>query len=228
MKNKSLVGQILMILTILCPFSFCISMAVGDVAYFEKAGMLKYAWIMLIFLVIPIATIVITIILEIRGYRHFENYVISAIMVIILLACGSLSFVFKDYYSYDNDRVAIVESKTKIDLPEKIDVASLYVENQNLSYWETYIRVNDESENSSFVNTIKNSEIWVESLDQSIKDLFETSLSEIGYYDYYVFFNATTQEYNRLPQNGENDCVIIAYDTELKKIYIRSDLILTI
>ncbi len=54
-----------------------------------------------------------------------------------------------------------------------------------------------------------------------IEKLLPNSIQyEIYNFDYFVFYNITNNEYNEYPDDGEWDCVFIAYDNELQRLII--------
>ena len=48
-------------------------------------------------------------------------------------------------------------------------------------------------------------------------------LYESETFEYFVFFNITSNEYNISPLSGENECIFIAYDCDLQRLIILND-----
>jgi len=223
MKKEKRLGNILFWLTLITPFaSFALTSAVGEVSIFGIAGIVRYSWIMWLFIPIGILSILIGIKLKKCNQRYKKNFIIAFICLPLLVIFGSYRFIFK-YFSYEPDKIIAVENKISLVLPQDVKIATNKIYSYNVSYAKI---INNESK-VKFENEIKNNHLWQNELSSKIKSILPFDIQyESEAFDRFVFYNITSGEYNTYPSDGEYKCVFVAYDYELKRLIILDDYII--
>ena len=221
MNIKRVLGNILFWITLISPIvSFSLASIIGEADIFGVAGMIRYSWVMLLFIPIGILSILIGFKLKNSKQKYKKNFIISFICLPLLLIFGSYRFIFINAVSYDVNVVSIVEEKINLEIPDDIKVATNKLGLYNISYLKI---INSES-NDMFEQEIENNPLWQKELKPDIKGLLPLEIlyaSET--FEYFVFFNITSNEYNISPLSGENECIFIAYDCDLQRLVILND-----
>ena len=221
MKSTRTLGNILFWLTLFSPMvAFSVSITIGEAEIFELAGMIKYIWIMWLFIPIGVLSIVIGLKLKNNDQPYKKNLIIAFICIPVLLIFGSYRFIFNEFVSYDNDDIIAVENITGIQLPDEIKSATNYHDD----YKESYAKIIDDESKEIFEQELKESQLWKNELSTAINGLLPPYYQyDVVSYDYFVFYNITTDEYNVYPSEGEYECVFIAYDCETQRLFVLSD-----
>lgn len=85
-------------------------------------------------------------------------------------------------------------------------------------------RLSTTKANEVFEQEIGNSQLWQEELNTQIKTLLPLDVQyESEVFEYFLFFNITSGEYNILPSSGQYECIFISYDSDLHRLFILSD-----
>ena len=131
----------------------------------------------------------------------------------LLLIFGSYRFIFQ-YFSYDVDKVATIESKISIDLPNDVKVAT----DKLNSYDESYVKIVSEESKKLFEQELANNPLWQNSIPPEIKGSLPIDIQyETENFEYFLFYDITNDAYNTYPQNGQCYGVFIAYDRDLQR-----------
>jgi len=219
--NKKTLGNILFWTTLISPMlSFSIACMIGEADIFDVAGIVRYSWIMLLFIPIGILSILIGIQLKKNQQKYKKNFVIAFICLPLLIIFGSYRFIFNSVVSYDINEVSIIEEKINFEIPDEIKVATIKLDLYNISY----VKIIDSESKDLFEQEIRNNQLWKNELNSEIKSLLPLDIQyESEIFEYFVFFNITSNEYNISPLSGENECIFIAYDCDLQRLIILSD-----
>lgn len=221
MKKLSLLGNLIFVLTIATPFlSFVVLCIVGRADIFGSAGTIKYSWIAWLFIPVGIVSAIVGILLKKNNLKYKKNYVAAGICLTVLCLMGSYCFIFSDVFTSDMSVYTATEKTVSFDLPENVEVIT--------EPWELYVVTNaviiDNDEKANFESEIANSEKWTNQLSTKIQYLLPLPISyTAARFDYFLFYNLTTNQYNVYPPDGENVCVFIAYDCEKQWLLILSD-----
>ena len=71
--------------------------------------------------------------------------------------------------------------------------------------------------------------MWKDKIKSDIKRLLRLNIQyESEVFDYFLFYNISSGEYNIFPQSGENKCIFIAYDCDLQRLIIIDDYIINV
>lgn len=222
MKKSINLGSILFWITLISPIvSFSLASLIGEANIFGVAGIIRYSWVMLLFIPVGILSILIGIKLKKENQNYKKNFIVAFICLPLILIFGSYRFIFGDYISYDVETVYAIETKTNLNLPDRIKVAT----NELDSYTVSYVKITSEEEITSFEHELLTSPFWNEDLKPEIKRLLPVEVQlEIANFDYFVFYNLTTNEYNKYPSEGCYECLFIAYDHQSQRLIIIDDL----
>lgn len=221
MNKNRVLGNILFWATLICPIvSFSLASVIGEANMFGVAGIIRYSWVMLLFIPIGILSILIGFKLKNSMQKYKKNFIVSFICLPLLIIFGSYRFIFNSAVSYDVNEISIIEEKVNLEIPDDIKVATNKLDLYNVSYLKI---INSESKDI-FEQEVVNNQLWQKELKSEIKSLLPLDIQyESESFEYFVFYNITSNEYNISPLSGENECVFIAYDCDLQRLIILSD-----
>lgn len=221
MNKKRILGNILFWTTLISPIvSFSIASMIGEANIFGVAGIIRYSWVMLLFIPIGILSIVIGFKLKNSTQKYKKNFIVSFICLPLLIIFGSYRFIFNSVVSYDVNEVSIIEEKINFEIPRDIKVATNKLDLYDISYLKI---LNSESKDM-FEQEVENNQLWQKELQPEIKSLLPLNIQyESEIFEYFVFFNITSNEYNIPPLRGQYECIFIAYDCDLQRLIILND-----
>ena len=151
-----------------------------------------------------------------------KNIVTGIIAIFILLILSSFPLLFpgQDYNLIDSYRDII-----DVKLPNNGDLNVLNFEkspdNDKINY--TFINVYySKNETNILEGNIKKSEKWIKYKNLTPKQkVLIPSICEINSSSYFLFYNKTINEYNKLPDNiGIYEMYVVKYDTLMKNLEI--------
>ena len=221
MNKKRILGNILFWTTLISPIvSFSIASMIGEANIFGVAGIIRYSWVMLLFIPIGILSILIGFKLKNSTQKYKKNFVVSFICLPLLIIFGSYRFIFNSVVSYDVNEISIIEEKINFEIPRDIKVVTNKLDLHAISYLKI---LNSESKDM-FEQEVENNQLWQKELQPEIKSLLPLNIQyESEIFEYFVFFNITSNEYNIPPLRGQNECIFIAYDCDLQRLIILND-----
>ena len=113
MNKKRILGNILFWTTLISPMlSFSLVSMIGESNIFGVAGIIRYSWVMLLFIPIGILSILIGFKLKNSTQKYKKNFVVSFICLPLLIIFGSYRFIFNSVVSYDVNEISIIEEKS--------------------------------------------------------------------------------------------------------------------
>ncbi len=173
---------------------------------------LSNMWILYIFALIPLASLVFGIIERKRKNRNTKNIVIGAIFLSILCLLGSFTFIFKGFYDSDYTLVSELEDETGIDFPDNGNISTTSFNFESMhSQSDVYFTENVAEE---FISQIKDDERWLSTVPTVLQACLPYGNSSI-IYDYSVIYNRDTKAFNEMPtENKTYSFVHFGYDTE--------------
>lgn len=217
--NKQIVNLLFWLTILSLPVSFSLTAIVGEVEIYDVAGIIRYSWIMLLFLPIGILTLVTGRHLKKAGHNYKKLFIAAWVCIPLLLIFGSYRLIFQDV-SYEISDIYAVERKTKLNLPDSIKIAS----HSSAGYRISYLKITDDNEAASFTQDISQNAHWVPTLSTTSKGLLPFNIQvEMHNFDYFVFYDLEAGTYNQQPEAGECRYVFIAYDVELQRMIILDD-----
>lgn len=217
MKKIKIIANLLFWITLVSPMvSFSLASIIGEADIFGVAGIVRYSWVMWFFIPIGILSLFIGVKLKKAKLKYKKNYIIAFICLPLLILFGSYRFIFSDI-SYDINRVVIIEQTTNLELPNRVKIVTEKID----SYYVSYLKIVNGEEKRNFESEIETNLLWEKELSSKIKSLLPFDIQyELTNFDYFVFYNSTTNEYNEYPTDGQYDCVFVAYDHENKRLII--------
>ncbi len=219
MKIIKALGYIFLLTLISPMIAIPLAGTMGEATIFGVAGIVRYSWIVFFFIPIGILSIIIGLILKKYKQNYKKNIIIAFICIPFLIIFGLFRFAFNSF-SYDLDKVSLIENKTNLELPDEIKVATNKLDLYEIS---TVKIINNESK-EAFEQEIKNNQLWEKELSFEIKSLLPLDIQDVfETYDYFVFYNITSDEYNKNSVNGECDIIFIAYNCDLQRLIILDD-----
>lgn len=221
MKKEKLVGNILFWTTLISPMlSFSLACMIGESDIFGVAGIVRYSWIMLLFIPIGILSILIGLKLKKDKQKYKKNFIIAYICLPLLVIFGSYRFIFNNVVSYDTNEISIIEDKINFEIPDEIKVATNKLDLYSISY----VKIIDNESKDVFEKEIRNHQLWQDEIKSDIKSLLPLDIQyESEVFDYFMFYNITSEEYNIFPHGGQYECIFMAYDCDLQRLLILDD-----
>lgn len=217
MKNNSLFKNLLLGFTIASPpLAFSICAIVGEAEIFGVAGIIRYSWIILLFIPFGILTLLAGKKEKECGRKYTRFYVAACISLPLLLVFGSYRFIVQGI-SYSVSDVYTIEEKTNLDFPNSIRLAAHdYSGNDVL-----YIKIADVDEAASFSTVMSSNVHCTLELGAMVQKMLPLDIQlEIVDFDYFLWYDLTTDQYTTSPSVGEHKYVFIAYDCQVQKIII--------
>ncbi len=221
MKKEKCLSNIIFAITLISPMlAFVLMCEIGEADIFGIGGIIKYSWIMWLFIPIGVLSILIGLKLKKSGQKYKKNFVIALICLPLLIILGSYRFIFNTL-SYDINKVNLIENEIKLELPDQIKI----VTHKMYSYDVSYLKIINDEDKAEFEQELETNQLWQNRLSSKIKSLlpFDIQLEAEAFFDYFLLYNVTLDEYNNYPLNGEYTCIFVAYDCELQRLIILDD-----
>lgn len=229
MKKEKTIGTILFWATLISPMiSLVLVCLIGEVGIFGGAGIIRYSWIMWLLIPIGVLSFIIGLILRKNKQSYKKNLVIACICIPLLLIFGSYRFVFNTI-TYDTNKVSVIENQIKLELPDDVKIATCKMDsyiatNKMDSYNVSYIKIMNDKSKVDFEQELDTNQLWQDELSPTIKSLLPVAVQwDTDTFDYCVFYNMTSGEYNTYPTDGVYECIFIAYNRELHRLIIVDD-----
>lgn len=157
MNKKRILGNILFWTTLISPIvSFSIASMIGEANIFGVAGIIRYSWVMLLFIPIGILSILIGFKLKNSTQKYKKNFVVSFICLPLLIIFGSYRFIFNSVVSYDVNEISIIEEKINFEIPRDIKVAT----NKLDLYDIIYLKILNSESKDMFEQEVENNQLW--------------------------------------------------------------------
>ncbi len=223
MKTLKLLGNIIFVISIIV-FPLCgfLSIAIANADVFDSLDVIRYSYVMYLFVPIGILSLVFGGLLKKHGCKYKKNYVIGIIVIVLMALFGSYRFVFSGMINFKTEYIAEISSQTGVPFPDEVKSATEVYNDCKKSY----AKLSGE-EKLKFDENIKNDGKWADRISSTIQNGFPFMVeAELSSYDYYLFYNKTTNEFNRYPPNeGDYDVVLVAYKSELGKLLFVYDFV---
>lgn len=227
--NPNFIKNGMMVLCILTILSFFASMwsfsVVSTLTNNHGFGFSKDAWVIWLWLPIPILSVVLGIKYRDAGFKCNENIIVGLIVGALLLINGSFCLfpTFTEDYSKIYEYQDIIGVQLPNDGTLQIQDWGTYFDENKTEY--TIINAYYDEENAmTFVNGIENSSNWI--LSEDIKPYLKIFIPSTLVSDsdaYYSIYNSTVDEYNTIPKSpgtGAYEIYAMKYDKSDKKLEI--------
>ena len=184
-------------------------------------------WLLFVFAVIPVASIVVGYRLKASGYRASKNIVVGFIMAILLCIYGLLGVIAKPPAEMKNSAVYLagVEQRLEIDIPVYTNAATyeypqgVQASAQRMMVFSSTLSF-DEINAEAFEATLTSSDKWMTVVPTELIGISSPGFAS-DQTDYIAIFNADTHEFNVLPaEQGKYRFIQIIYCPESNEMYI--------
>lgn len=161
-------------------------------------------WIFLLFIPIPIASILLGFYLKKKGFKYLLNIIVGIIILLVLCLYGFSKYDHLDPYTHDDKHINYTEELLQIDIPDhdRIDTLTTTEEDQEQEWGELYCLSDvyfDKNVAEAFEKQLENDDKWMSKVPGNMVDImsfyYRTNL-----FDYYIVYNIDTQEINKLPE----------------------------
>lgn len=171
----------------------------------------SYNYIHFIFIIIPIISIIVSVIYRYDDNKLKRNILLSIVVIILLISMGFNKSNFKEN---DYEEIFKYSDILKFELPEKGKI--MVIDNTNVSYLYSVF-------DKDISSLISDNEYWLSASNlKSELTIFLNPLFTVGDKDnYFLIYNSTTDEYNKLPaSSGEYEIVSCIYSKSKNTIEI--------
>lgn len=215
---------VLFIITICSLWGALYSVALANIINPQHGfNFIKNTWVFWCWLPIPILSIVLGFKYKKAGFKCTKNIVGGFIIGFLLLIYGSFWLIptFEEDYSKLDKYKTFIDAKLPNNGELEIQDWGTYFDDDKTNY--KIINIYYDKENvKDLVESIKNSENWI--LSKEIKSelkIFIPSTLRSDNDAYYSIYNATTKEYNAIPEKPDNyEIYAMKYDISNKQLEI--------
>lgn len=210
------IAFILFFLSLSAPLiAFSLSTYIGETSIFGIGGAIKYSWIFLLFIPIPISSIILAFTLMHKKLKYKKNLIAAFISLPLLIIFSTYRIVYSNMYSYDNSKIIDIEKKINISLPDNVKIVTNTI--TNLSY----VKISNLQNKEIFEENIKKSEFWKNNLEPKINDLLPYDVQyDCLKFNSFIFYNMTTNEYNNPQIEEDSICIFIAYEYKKSRLLV--------
>lgn len=197
--------------------AFSIMCLVGEVEIFGVANAIQYSWIMFLFIPASICILAWSIkLLALKNKLGWLGIIITLFVIPTLLIFGSFCLIF--HVDNSLDFVQDIEVAIQYDLPDDLNAITV----GHSSYEDHRIKIEDAEQKRMFDQGILLDDRWTDTLTSEIRSTMPTlPEAETRDFDYYLFYNETTQAYNQIPVKGiSQSCYMLAYNVDLGAFYV--------
>ena len=226
-KKKSSIDTFMIILFIITILSFWGAMwtygIISRLIPQHSLNVVKNMWVFWCWLPIPIASIILGIIFNSKGYKCTKNIVAGIIMCFVLGSFGL--FCLFPTFSTDYNNIKEYREYIDADLPSK---GELEIQNwghyfdEDKTEYSVIVAYYDKENVKSLEKSIENSNNWI--LSTEIKSKLKLMLPSVfnsGEDVYYSIYNKTEDEYNTLPgESGIYEIYAMNYNKTTKELTI--------
>ncbi len=197
---------------------------IGETDIMGMGGYIYYSWVAFLFLPFGIASLIHSVRMKKQGQKYKKNKIIAFIAIPVLLLFGSYRFLFNNTFVFSPEPAYSVSEKVEVDMPKEIKA----ITNSSFSCYVTYVKIENPDEKDAFYKSISQDEKWTRKLPNKITNALPSYIDASSFlYDYFLFYNETTNEFNTYPQTeGEYKCVFFAYNKTNGNFVILDDFVL--
>lgn len=180
----------------------------------------KDKWIYLLFMIIPILSIIFGFEYKERGYKCTKN-IVGGFIILFLLFINFAEAPFSTF-TQDYNKINNYKDMLNIEVPEK-GMLQIYSGAWGKENWDNYQQVCVYyDKNVNLESSLKKSSTWKLStkMDSELKELIPRSMIQ-NEGSYISIYNGTTKEYNKLPnEKGVYQMYVMEYDLATKTLEI--------
>ncbi len=175
----------------------------------QQELMITTYWVNFLFIIIPLISIIYSVILAKKKYPYVINLVIGIIVSGILIVCGCEQFNYMNYFGNSINVVAAAEEKLGIQIPESQNSYfyrndGYYDDNKEIIY-DSWLYYYDE------IHSFKDQPVWLYDNPDEFIDMIPNPSNHI-WDDCWILYNVDTGEINKVPtESGEHRMVFLSY-----------------
>lgn len=186
------------------------------------------AWVLFLFLPIPLTSFILGIHYKRRGWKTTKNIVVGVIFTVLLFAFGVFTPIFQGFYSHDMAYVDAVSQEVRFTLPDRGSITTQDMRPSpssansskkqassasgdhsvnDSSKYDSFskIELTDQKQVADFEKSVRGSRCWVNSLSTSLSSIVPTFFSiQSSDTDSYLIYNQTLGTYNTVPSTTES------------------------
>lgn len=217
MKRTKIIANLLVVAVLVSPvLAFSLASIIGETNIFGVAGIIRYIWVMWLFIPLGILSILISAKLKKHNCEHKMNFVVAIICIPVLIVFGSFRFVYNEI-TYDADKATTIESMTGLDLPNQVKLAAEKFDEEEI----IRLKITDEKEKSDFERDLSKNTRWKTQLSLQAKGVLSPMQQyKVEMFDRFVFYNVTKGGDNIFPTGEEFEYIFVAYDYEFQSLII--------
>lgn len=218
-KGEETIRLILNILFVATLFSLFIPLIIMSAVLPDEIMIFDSMWMFFVAVPIPITSLIMGIIYKRKGFKCKKNIVAGIILTVLLCIYGSMDFALDNTYDHSDEAIVKAEQIIGIDIPEAehVNTQDWTIGEQTVSRGYIYSSSSISFEDSvalAFEKELEQNPIWKNEMPNELYGLL-SSLSEMFVSDYYLLYNADTNELNSIPQNdGTYHFFYVGYNSE--------------
>lgn len=213
MRNKVIIGRILFWGTLISfIFSFVLVAIIGEPDIFSVTGIIRYSWIMLLFIPIGLVSIIYGFILRKHNHKYKKNFIIAFICIPLLIVFGTFRFNSRNTVYYDNSNLIEIEKTDNYNFPEHLKITTQIFQDYKI----TRAKITSSNEKISFEQSINTDSRWNQSLTQKIKGALPMMfLIESERFDSFLIYSKTVNSYDSDTfTNGTHEIILMMYNKQ--------------
>lgn len=182
----------------------------------------RWYWIFLLFLPVPVASILVGILLNVKGVRNIRNIVVGAIVMVYILVFG-VAFGWIQSKMVSQGLLTELSAELDISYSEVVSVKKVVNDDYRSSYTYTF---NPDSP-PDFGNYAA---YWTDMPDSDVREILETYSIDLVSGEKVLVYNRDLNEIGNIPADGKPySCAILIYSENdatltVSAIWIRSEL----
>ena len=182
-------------------------------------------WVFFLFTPIPIASLIFGLWLKKKSKKFKKNVVVGIVMTVLLCLYGSFTFIFAGIYTHDDAPLLRIEETLAIDVPDYLQITTQDWTKGTQTTRRGYIYSTsdvyfDENAVKSFEAEMQNDYRWISAIPSDLVGVTSFFCDYDGY-DYYVVYNVSTGEFNKLPdESGRYEFINVLYNSKNKTMKI--------
>ena len=179
----------------------------------------EYMWILLLFLPLPLASLILGIVFLTKKYRCLKNVIGGAVMCVLLAIFGSFTFLFADYNLHDYEYVHVLEKTISIDLPDS-GYISRAKNPDSTTQSLAMIKFDDKNEFCDTLLTDGRFRIDMNFIPPNFIALQHAI--RVSDYDYFLLYDVTGDQFNTIPesQTVEHRFIFLAYHIDNNILFV--------
>ncbi len=173
----------------------------------------RNSWIAWLFIPVPLASVIFSIVKKKRGMRYKGNYTVGIIMAILLAVYGALGVgitTLGGALSFDSSHVLALEEATGVDLPDEyVDLLTI----NSTTGWRRTEMLLDSDEAEKMLAEVKDDNRWLSPMPSELTEILTVAGRELSDGSFGLVYVTETGLFNEFPaEAGTYHCIQISFD----------------